>query len=197
MLWFVGASVVDWVCLRWASRIEKSKGLLCKLSTNIRQIASEPKSESVLQSIRCPLLSRISEGWKLCEKTIYKIRFRRRSIWNISWEKLSLWKFSICFRGYWSWMCYRWGMYHRWTMFRKHFGRQPTPLVWMAKELTLSSGVIHWIVKLMLVLLLWFVRCCRSTSAEPAVRRSPQQRRSQVHQTGIRTVETLKLTYEL
>ena len=38
---------------------------------------------------------------------------------------------------------------------------------------------------------------CRSTSAKPAVRRSPQQKTSQVHQTGIRTVETLKLTYEL
>ena len=38
---------------------------------------------------------------------------------------------------------------------------------------------------------------CRSTSAKPAVRRSPQQRTSQVHQTGIGTVETLKLTYEL
>ena len=38
---------------------------------------------------------------------------------------------------------------------------------------------------------------CRSTSAKPAVRRSPQQRTPQVHQAGIRTVETLKLTYEL
>ena len=37
----------------------------------------------------------------------------------------------------------------------------------------------------------------RSTSAKPAVRRSPQQRTIQVHQTGIKTVETLKLTYEL
>ena len=36
---------------------------------------------------------------------------------------------------------------------------------------------------------------CRSTSAKPAIRRSPQQRTPQVHQTGIRTVETLKLTY--
>ena len=38
---------------------------------------------------------------------------------------------------------------------------------------------------------------CRSTSANLVVRRSPQQRTSQVHQTGIRTLETLKLTYEL
>ena len=38
---------------------------------------------------------------------------------------------------------------------------------------------------------------CRSTSAKPAVRRSPQQRTPQVHQTGIRTVETLKLTHKL
>ena len=36
---------------------------------------------------------------------------------------------------------------------------------------------------------------CRSTSAKPAVRRSPQQRTSQVHQEGNKTVETLKLTY--
>ena len=38
---------------------------------------------------------------------------------------------------------------------------------------------------------------CRSTSAKPAVILSPQQRTSQVHQTGIRTVETLELAYEL
>ena len=36
---------------------------------------------------------------------------------------------------------------------------------------------------------------CRSTSAKPAVRRSPQQRTSQVHQEGNKTAETLKLTY--
>ena len=38
---------------------------------------------------------------------------------------------------------------------------------------------------------------CRSTCATPAVRRSPQQRTPQVHQTGIRAVETLKLTHKL
>ena len=38
---------------------------------------------------------------------------------------------------------------------------------------------------------------CRSKSAKPAVRRSPQQGTSQVHQQGIRTVETLKLSHEL
>ena len=38
---------------------------------------------------------------------------------------------------------------------------------------------------------------CRSTSAQPAVRRSLQQRTPQVHQAGIRIIETLKLTYEL
>ena len=38
---------------------------------------------------------------------------------------------------------------------------------------------------------------CRSTSAMAAVRRSPQQRTSQVHQTRIRTLKTLKLIYEL
>ena len=38
---------------------------------------------------------------------------------------------------------------------------------------------------------------CRSTSAKPAVKRSLQQRTSQVHRTGIKTVETVKLTYEL
>ena len=37
----------------------------------------------------------------------------------------------------------------------------------------------------------------RSRSAKPAVRRSPQQRTPQVHQTGIRGVETLKLTHKL
>ena len=37
---------------------------------------------------------------------------------------------------------------------------------------------------------------CRSTTAKPAVRRSPRQRTSQVHQTGIRTVKTFKLTYK-
>ena len=36
---------------------------------------------------------------------------------------------------------------------------------------------------------------CRSTSPKTAVSRSPQQRTSQVHQTAIETVETLKLTY--
>ena len=36
---------------------------------------------------------------------------------------------------------------------------------------------------------------CRSTSAKPAVRWSPQQRTPQVHQAGIKTVKTLKLTY--
>ena len=40
-------------------------------------------------------------------------------------------------------------------------------------------------------------RECRSTSAKPGVRRSPQQRTSQVHQAGIRTVKTFKLTHEL
>ena len=38
---------------------------------------------------------------------------------------------------------------------------------------------------------------CRSTSAKPAVRQSPQQRTSQVHQTGIKTVKTIKRTHEL
>ena len=38
---------------------------------------------------------------------------------------------------------------------------------------------------------------CRSTSAKPAVRRSPQQRTPQVHQTDIKTVKTFKLTHEL
>ena len=38
---------------------------------------------------------------------------------------------------------------------------------------------------------------CRNMSAKPEVRRSPQQRTSQFHQTGIRTLETFKLTYEL
>ena len=41
----------------------------------------------------------------------------------------------------------------------------------------------------------FFRNCgCRSTSAKPAVRQSPQQRTPQFHQTGIRQ---LKLTYEL
>ena len=40
-------------------------------------------------------------------------------------------------------------------------------------------------------------RRCRSTSAKPAVRRSPQQRTPQVHQTEIKTVKTLKLTQKL
>ena len=38
---------------------------------------------------------------------------------------------------------------------------------------------------------------CRSTSAKPADRRSPQQRTSQVHREGSRTVEILKFTYKL
>ena len=38
---------------------------------------------------------------------------------------------------------------------------------------------------------------CRNMSVKPAVRRSPQQRTPQVHQTKIRTLETFKLTYEL
>ena len=38
---------------------------------------------------------------------------------------------------------------------------------------------------------------CRSTSAKPAVRRSPQQRTPQVHRTDIKTVKTFKLTHEL
>ena len=38
---------------------------------------------------------------------------------------------------------------------------------------------------------------CRSTSAKPAVRRSPQQRTSQVNQTGIKAVKTIKRTHEL
>ena len=38
---------------------------------------------------------------------------------------------------------------------------------------------------------------CRSTSAKPAVRQSPQQRTSQVHQPRTRTSKTLKLIYEL
>ena len=37
---------------------------------------------------------------------------------------------------------------------------------------------------------------CRSTSAKPKVRQSPQQRTPQVHQTRIRTVVTLKITHE-
>ena len=40
-------------------------------------------------------------------------------------------------------------------------------------------------------------RECRNMSANPAVKRSPQQRTSQVHQTGTRTLKTFKLTYEL
>ena len=38
---------------------------------------------------------------------------------------------------------------------------------------------------------------CRSTSAKPAVRRCPQQRTPQAHQTEIKTVKTFKLTHEL
>ena len=38
---------------------------------------------------------------------------------------------------------------------------------------------------------------CRSTSAKPAARRSPQQRTSQFHREGSRTVEILKLTHKL
>ena len=38
---------------------------------------------------------------------------------------------------------------------------------------------------------------CRSTSAKTADRRSPQQRTSQVHREGSRTVEILKLTHKL
>ena len=38
---------------------------------------------------------------------------------------------------------------------------------------------------------------CRSTSAKPAVRWSPQQRTPQVHRTEIKTVKTFKLTHEL
>ena len=38
---------------------------------------------------------------------------------------------------------------------------------------------------------------CRSTSAKPADRRSPQQRTSQVHPEGSRTEVTLKLTHKL
>ena len=38
---------------------------------------------------------------------------------------------------------------------------------------------------------------CRSTSAKPAVRRSPQQRTPQVHRTEIKTAKTFKLTQEL
>ena len=37
---------------------------------------------------------------------------------------------------------------------------------------------------------------CRSTSAKPAVRRSPQQRTFQFHQQRTRTFRTLKLIYE-
>ena len=33
--------------------------------------------------------------------------------------------------------------------------------------------------------------CCRSTSAKPAVRRSPQQSTSQIHQTGIRNFKDI------
>ena len=38
---------------------------------------------------------------------------------------------------------------------------------------------------------------CRSTSAKPAVRLSPQQRTPQAHQTEIKTVKTFKRTHEL
>ena len=38
---------------------------------------------------------------------------------------------------------------------------------------------------------------CRNVSVKTAVRRSPQQRTSQVHKTGIKTLKTFKLTYEL
>ena len=38
---------------------------------------------------------------------------------------------------------------------------------------------------------------CRSTSAKPAVRRSPQQRTPQAHQTENKTVKTIKRTHEL
>ena len=37
---------------------------------------------------------------------------------------------------------------------------------------------------------------CRSTSAKLAVRRSPQQKTTQAHQTEIKTVKTIKLTHE-
>ena len=36
---------------------------------------------------------------------------------------------------------------------------------------------------------------CRSTSAKPADKQSPQQTTSQVHQTGIKAEEKLELTY--
>ena len=38
---------------------------------------------------------------------------------------------------------------------------------------------------------------CHSTSGKPAVRRSPQQRTPQAHQTEIETVKTIKRTHEL
>ena len=37
---------------------------------------------------------------------------------------------------------------------------------------------------------------CRNMPAKPAVRRSPQQRTSQVHQTRSRTLQTFKLIYK-
>ena len=44
----------------------------------------------------------------------------------------------------------------------------------------------------------WRRYWCRSTSAKPAVRRSPQQRTSQVHRAGVRNGKDIsKLTYRL